>query len=124
MWPFRTKQPKAKPGQTFQEWQRSYVPPAAPPIPDPIKVESVCPLCFLRYAPGTLSSRAPFCSDCSSEGIDFPAEPLDSYLAGKSIADFDLMLQHWDSVEGFRPEYKAQKAARMRELKALKLASS
>ena len=122
MWPFQKKTTKPKAATAFQEWRRSYKPPKAPPITNPIQVETICPLCFDRFPPGAVSSDYPSCPDCASEGMDFDVEPLAQFLATKSAQDFDSMYERWESAEGFLPAYKALKLDRIQQLKALKLA--
>jgi hypothetical protein len=89
MWPFCKKHPKAGPGQSSQEFLKSYVPPPRRPVANPLNVETVCPLCFLRYGPGNISADYSVCPDCSGEAIDIEVEPLDSFLHSKTPEDFD-----------------------------------
>ena len=121
MWPFRKKRKAASPIGSFQEWRRAHVRAQAPPISNPLMVETICPLCFEQFPAGSLPSDHPSCSDCASEGMDLGVEPLTDFLAARSAEDLDSMLVRWDAAEGFRTEFKAVKAERIRQLKALKV---
>ena len=89
MWPFRKKQPKADSSVPFQEFLRTYVPAAPRAIENPLPVETVCPVCFTQFPVGTMPADWPMCPDCSSEGMDLGVEPLEAFLASKTLEDLD-----------------------------------
>lgn len=106
----------------FQEFLRSYVPPAQKAVPDPIEEETVCPVCFEQFPAGSMSADWPSCPDCSSEGIDCELEPLRSFLASKSLEELDEIARRWNAAQGFLPQYKAKKADSIARLRARKAA--
>ena len=122
MWPFRKTQKRSQSGQSFQDFLRTYVPPTPAPIKNPIREETICPLCFERFEPGSVSRDCAFCPDCSSEGIDFEVKPFTEFMAQKTPEEFDDIFARWQAVEGLRPEYKALKSQRILALKAIKCA--
>ena len=119
MWPFRKKQPRVP----FQEFRRTYVPAEQGVIENPLAVETVCPVCFTQFPAGTMSADWPMCPDCSSEGMDLGLEPLESFLASKTLADLDEIASQWDAAEGFLPQYKSLKAGNLAHLRARKAAA-
>ena len=123
MWPFRKKQPKASAAEPFQDFLRSYVPPARQPIEKCLSVETVCPLCFTQFPPCTMPEAWPMCPDCSSEGMDFEVEPLETFLASRTLAELDELAARWDAAEGFLPQYKALKASNIAQVRARKAAA-
>ena len=123
MWPFRKKQPKAPAPVPFQEFLQNYVPPAPRPIENPLPVETLCPVCFTRFPAGTMPAAWPMCPDCSSEGMDLGVEPLEAFLASKTLEDLDEIAAHWNAAEGFLPRYKAHKANNIAQVRALKAAA-
>ena len=119
MWPFRKKlQPlnsDREPGQREQlmtEWAKK----------ERFPFETICPLCLEHYPQNHIVIKYPFCPECSSEAIDYAVEPFNKFVESKSVSDFNAMLVKWDAQEGFRPEYKEQKRARILALKELKSA--
>ncbi len=120
MWPFRKKTVKAPAIQSFQEFLRSYAPPAVQPVKNPIQEESICPLCFEQFPAGTVSCDYPSCPECASEGIDFGVEPLEAFLANKTLEELNDIALRWQVTEGFLPQYKALKAERIAKLQARK----
>jgi hypothetical protein len=89
MWPFK-KKPEV---QSFQEFRRTYVPPA----------------------------YYPFCPDCSSEGIELQVVPLAEFLATTTAEGLDDLLMRWEAIDGFLSAFKDLKSRRIRHLLALKL---
>lgn len=85
-----------------------------------IAEETICPICLDRFEPGTIVKDYPYCSDCSSEGMDIDVEGFSSYMNRNTTADFDALLSKWDQAEGFLPEYKAAKRQRIIDLRQLK----
>ena len=122
MWPFRKKPVKAPATGSFQEFLRTYVPPAPQPVQNPIPEETVCPLCFEQFSVGTVSADYPSCQDCASEGMDFGVESLHAFLAGKTLEDLNEIAARWQAAEGFLPQYKVLKAERIAQLRARKVA--
>lgn len=120
MWPFRKKRPSAPASTSFQAFRRTHVPPAPRPIDNPLPVEAVCPVCFTLFPAGTLPAAWPMCPDCASEGIDLGVEPLDAFLASRTLEDLDAIAAEWDAAEGFLPQYKAAKASNIAQLRARK----
>lgn len=82
-----------------------------------LRYQTICPLCFEQYAPGEIVAEYPMCSDCSSEAMDIEVEALGTFLASKTYAELDDVLQRWERVEGFLPAYKDAKAGRIRALR-------
>jgi hypothetical protein len=123
MWPFRKKQPKAVASVPFQEFLRTYVPPAPRAIENPLPVETVCPVCFTQFPVGTMPADWPICPDCSSEGMDIGVEPLEVFLASKTLEDLDEIAYRWEAAEGFLPQYKSLKASNIAHLRARKAAA-
>jgi hypothetical protein len=120
MWPFRKKPSKAAAVSSFQEFLKTYEQPPQLPVKNPIQEETICPLCFERFAAGTVSADHPSCPDCASEGMDFGVESLAAFLANKSSGDLDKIALRWQAAEGFLPQYKALKLERISQLMALK----
>lgn len=116
MWPFK-KKPAV---QSFQEFRNTHVQPQAREVPNPIRTESVCPLCCDIFQPGTISADYPFCPDCSSEGIDFEVALLADFLRKTRADDLSDLLQRWEATDGFLPAYKELKSDRIRRLIALR----
>jgi len=117
MWPFK-KKPAV---QSFQEFRKTYVRPGAREVPNPIGAESVCPLCFDIFPPGTMPADYPFCPDCSSEGIDLEVALLADFLGGTTADDLSDLLRRWEATDGFLPAYKDLTSERIRHLIALKV---
>jgi predicted amidophosphoribosyltransferase len=122
MWPFRKKPPRSPATAPFQEFLRSYVPPAPKPVHNPIQEETVCSLCFEQFPAGTVSADYPSCPDCSSEGMDCGVMPLQNFLAPKTLDELDEIARHWNAAQGFLPQYKARKANNIAQLRARKVA--
>jgi hypothetical protein len=122
MWPFRKKPVKATASDSFQEFLRTYVPPTPQPVKNPIQEETICPLCFEQFPTGTVSADYPSCPDCASEGMDFGVEPLQAFLAAKTLEELDHIAARWQATEGFLPQYKALKAERIAQLRTRKAA--
>jgi len=120
MWPFRKKPAKALAATPFREFLRTYVPPTPKPVSNPIGEETVCPLCFEQFPAGTVSADYPSCPDCSSEGMDFGVEPLQRFLASKTLEDLDEIAARWQAAEGFLPQHKVHKANNIAQLRARK----
>ena len=120
MWPFRKKPVKAPASSSFQDFLRTYVPPVALPVENPIQEETICPLCFEQFPAGTVSADYPSCPDCASEGMDFGVEFLEAFLAAKTVEELDDIALRWQAVQGFLPQYKALKAERIAQLRARK----
>lgn len=109
---------------SFQEFIRTYVRPKPAPIENPTEVQTVCPLCARIYPAGSLSQAFPTCPECYSEAIEIGVQPLETFLASRTVEDLEDMLGKWEAAEGFLPEYKNLKADRIRHLKKLKLNAS
>jgi hypothetical protein len=122
MWPFRKKPGKPPASDSFQEFLRTYVSPDPQPVQNPIQEETVCPLCFEQFPAGTVSSDHPSCPDCASEGMDLGVEPLQAFLAAKTLEELDEIAMRWQAVDGFLPRFKALKAERIAGLRARKAA--
>ena len=120
MWPFRRKNRPASDPVPFQEFLRTREPPAPRLVDDPLPEETVCPVCFTLFPAGTMPSAWPMCPECSSEGMDLGVEPLEAFLAGKTVHQLDELAARWDAAEGFLPQYKGFKAANIARLRARK----
>ena len=120
MWPFRKKQPKPVASAPFQKFRQTHVPPAPRAIENPLPVETVCPVCFSQFPVGTMPADWPMCPDCSSEGMDLGVEPLEVFLASKTLEDLDEIAHQWDAAEGFLPRYKSLKASKIAYLRTRK----
>ena len=124
MWPFRKKKSRFTASVPFQEFRRTYVPRAPAPIENPLAVETVCPACFTQFPAGTMPAAWPICPDCSSEGMDLGVEPLETFLASKTLEELDDIAAWWDAAEGFLPQYKALKASNIAQVRARKAAAA
>ena len=115
MWPFRRRRLPS-----------SATPPSSAIAPAPeepvarIEVESICPNCLGRFAPGTLRADFPCCDECYSEAVEIEVEPLTAWLEDRTVSDFDAMLARWDEREGYWPHFKQLVHNRIVELRALK----
>ena len=97
MWPFRKKR-------------------NSPVLAAKLPYETICPACLERFGPGQIAPDYPFCSDCSSEGMDIEVEAFDSFMASKSCADFAAMQSRLQEAGGLLPAFKNLKASRVRSL--------
>jgi len=95
MWPFRSK-------------------PRSTPM---LQHRTICPLCFEQYGAGEIVADYPMCPDCSSEAMDIEVEGFADFMAEKTYAELNDVLQRWESTDGFLPAYKDAKAARIRALR-------
>lgn len=82
-----------------------------------LRYQTICPVCFEQYRRGEIVAEYPMRPDCSSEAMDIEVEPLDAFLASKTYAELDDVLQRWERAEGFLPAYKDAKTARIRALR-------
>lgn len=79
--------------------------------------ETICPACFERYGSGEIVAAYPACPDCSSEAMDIEVKNFSEFMASTTASELDALLTRWEQAEGFRPEYKKAKAARIRSLR-------
>ena len=79
--------------------------------------ETICPACFEKYGPGEIVTAYPVCPDCSSEAMDIEVKNFKEFMASSTVLELDALLTRWEQAEGFRPEYKKAKAARIRSIR-------